>query len=66
MAISAGVFEPMLSPIGRCTRAISSGGTPSSESISTCGPTCHRLPMTPIHRALVASMSRSTSPSSSR
>jgi hypothetical protein len=38
IAISGGVLEPMLSPIGRCTRAISAAGTPSSVSIGMCGP----------------------------
>jgi hypothetical protein len=38
IAISGGVLEPMLSPIGRCTRAISDAGTPSSVSIGMCGP----------------------------
>ena len=61
-----GIREPMFSPIGRCTRAISSAGTPSSVSISTCGPTWCGLPMIPTQRALVASASRSMTPSSGR
>ena len=37
IAISAGVREPMFRPIGRCTRAISASGTPSSVSAGMCG-----------------------------
>ena len=33
-AISGGVREPMFSPIGRCTRAMSASGTPSAASAS--------------------------------
>ena len=37
MAISGGVREPMFSPTGRCTRAMSSSGTPRSASAWMCG-----------------------------
>src|SRR6185437_16021302 len=37
IAISDGVLEPILSPIGRCTLATSSGATPSSASAWMCG-----------------------------
>ena len=49
-AISAGAREPMFSPIGRCTRAISPSGTPSAASAGMCGAGCFGLPMTPTHR----------------
>src|SRR6185312_2685528 len=65
-AISGGIREPMLIPIGRCTRAIFSGGTPSPVSAATCGPAWCGLPMMPIQRALVASASRRMTPSSDR
>ena len=50
-AISAGVREPMFSPIGRCTRAICSSGTPSAASAGMCGAGCRGLPRMPTQRA---------------
>jgi signal transduction histidine kinase len=65
-AISAGVREPMFSPIGRCTRAICSAGTPRAVSAGMCGAGCLGLPITPTQRAPLASASASIGPSSAR
>ncbi len=43
MAISGGVLEPILTPIGRCTLATSLAGTPSSASAVRCGPWMPRI-----------------------
>jgi signal transduction histidine kinase len=65
-AISAGVREPMFSPTGRCTRAISAAGTPSAVRAGMCGPGWRGFPRMPTQRAGLASASASTAPSSGR